>query len=89
MSKLRASLTKLCSREMRKNKKPEVCVKCHEGFAWKRDLDRHYKVHHKMHAVETGLTVDRIPCPYPDCVKTNTVFTRKDNLTRHIRKIHG
>ncbi|KAG8168989.1 hypothetical protein KVR01_001738 [Diaporthe batatas] len=76
------------NREMRKFKKPEICVKCGRGFAWKRDLTRHYKVHHKTHALEMGVSVSRIRCAYPSCTRVNKTFSRKDHLTRHLQKIH-
>lgn len=77
------------SKEMRKVKKPEICVKCQQGFAWKRDLNRHYKVHHKTHALEMGLAVSRIRCSYPSCIRANMTFSREDHLTRHLHKVHG
>ncbi|RYP03113.1 hypothetical protein DL764_005374 [Monosporascus ibericus] len=68
-------------RHMRKHEKPLRCQRCPASKAEKRDLLRHYRVCHPGYAWnKLGLRPEQFRCPL--CLKT---FTRKDNLTRHMR----
>ncbi|RYP34222.1 hypothetical protein DL767_004345 [Monosporascus sp. MG133] len=72
-------------RHMRKHEKPLRCQRCPASKAEKRDLLRHYRVNHPGYAWnKLGLRPEQFRCPL--CLKT---FTRKDNLTRHMRRYHG
>ena len=61
--------------------RPFHCTKCPSHFAEKRDLNRHMPVHQSKSAAAK----DRFECNVHDCDKT---FGRKDNLLKHLKKIH-
>jgi hypothetical protein len=62
---------------IRSSDRPYKCDECGHGFLHKKDLDRHMPRH-------TGQKLFR--CSIPGCTKT---YTRKDNLSRHIRHDHA
>jgi hypothetical protein len=62
---------------IRSSDRPYKCDECGHGFLHKKDLDRHMPRH-------TGQKLFR--CSVPSCTKT---YTRKDNLSRHMRHDHA
>lgn len=68
-----------------KHTRPHHCKKCPTRTAERRDLDRHYWAWHPKFAARLGL-----PRPeQPGCSLCAKTFTRKDNLTRHVRNCHA
>ena len=67
---------------------PERCEYCTKGCEGKRDLERHYRVHHSDRALEAGLlsgkALERAACGYCD-----QTFARPDYLLRHLQNKHG
>ena len=54
---------------------------CDNAFSLKTNLDRHKTSRHRSEAREEGLS-----CPNSWCRSSEKVFTRRDNLERHIRR---
>ncbi|KAF7954398.1 hypothetical protein EAE96_005521 [Botrytis aclada] len=59
--------------------RPYKCVTCQSGFALRSDLRRHEGKH--------GSVDPRYMCKWPQCVFKGS--TRKDNLMRHMKKMHS
>jgi len=62
-----------------------ICQTCNRAFGVKRDMDRHTADKHpEINPQES------IFCPNSDCKRSKMGFkrTRKDNLLRHLRKVH-
>ncbi|ENH98640.1 hypothetical protein COCC4DRAFT_85878, partial [Bipolaris maydis ATCC 48331] len=55
-----------------------------QGFTYRGGLGRHEREVHKMH----GGTKKSLFCPFADCKRSGAGFTRKENLTEHIRRVH-
>ncbi|KAH7064297.1 hypothetical protein BKA63DRAFT_427732 [Paraphoma chrysanthemicola] len=64
----------------RKHERRHKCNDCNSAFNLKADLDRHKRTVHKA----TDESVLR--CPVEGCA---VEFVRKDNLVRHLRRVHG
>ena len=62
--------------------KPQKCHLCSTATAERKDLNRHYWVHHKQYA--RGETLRPVTVACHDCGEE----TRSDNLTRHRRRKH-
>lgn len=69
---------------MKKHTRPLHCEKCPAAVAERRDLIRHYWTYHQDYARKHGFQSER-----SECAVCHRKFTRKDNLTRHVRKYHG
>jgi uncharacterized Zn-finger protein len=64
------------------HEKPLQCHLCPDGAAAERkDLDRHFWVHHKAYAHANNIPNEEAACP--TCGK---VYTRSDNMKRHMKK---
>jgi hypothetical protein len=75
--------------QQRRDDRPYKCnVKgCEKlkGFTYHGGLIRHEREVHKMH----GGTKKKLFCPFTDCKRnTGAGFTRKENLTEHLRQVH-
>jgi hypothetical protein len=58
---------------------------CNSAFHLKKDLERHKRtVHREAASPESGYTV--YTCQNPQCSSPNTVFSRKDNFERHVKR---
>ncbi|KAK3946900.1 hypothetical protein QBC32DRAFT_387181 [Pseudoneurospora amorphoporcata] len=76
-----------------------ACNLCSFSSNTKRDYDRHLKTRkHRNNASIDGVPADVVEsqgsgfhCPVPDCKysATGEMFSRADNLWRHIRKVHN
>ncbi|KAH7075176.1 hypothetical protein FB567DRAFT_536302 [Paraphoma chrysanthemicola] len=64
----------------RKHERRHKCNDCNSAFKLKADLDRHKRTVHK--AIDESV----LRCPVEGCAGE---FARKDNLVRHLRRIHG
>jgi len=60
------------------------CHLCNKTFSLQKDLRRHQGSVHKE-----IFKTKRFPCPYPECEFAAKPFPRNDNLTRHLKRIHG
>ncbi|CAG9941138.1 unnamed protein product [Clonostachys rosea f. rosea IK726] len=69
----------------RKQEKPEKCLACGKGHADTRALERHIVSNHRDEAIQLGLDVSKVDCPY--CAQTFDRI-RKDRLTRHVKTQH-
>lgn len=74
---------------MDKHDRPYKCAEtgCEklQGFTYSGGLLRHQREVHKMH----GGTKKPMYCPEPNCKRNaGTGFTRKENLSEHIRRVH-
>jgi hypothetical protein len=75
----------LLNRHEKQHDKPVACPRgCGHHTARNRDMQRHIAVHHSA-----AQPVSRYLCPVPGCKTGRDGFTRKDNLTRHMKKVHG
>ncbi|TEY61121.1 hypothetical protein BOTCAL_0174g00030 [Botryotinia calthae] len=59
--------------------RPYKCIVCQSGFALRSDLRRHEGKH--------GIVDPKYMCKWPECNFKGS--TRKDNLLRHMRKVHS
>lgn len=74
---------------MDKHDRPYKCLEpgCEklQGFTYSGGLLRHQREVHKMH----GGTKKALYCPEPNCKRNSgSGFTRKENLSEHIRRVH-
>lgn len=74
---------------MDKHERPYKCQQagCEklQGFTYSGGLLRHQREVHKMH----GGTKKALYCPEPNCKRNSgSGFTRKENLSEHIRRVH-
>lgn len=74
---------------MDKHERPYKCTApgCEklQGFTYSGGLLRHQREVHKMH----GGTKKALYCPEPNCKRNSgSGFTRKENLSEHIRRVH-
>lgn len=74
---------------MDKHERPYKCAApgCEklQGFTYSGGLLRHQREVHKMH----GGTKKALYCPEPNCKRNSgSGFTRKENLSEHIRRVH-
>jgi hypothetical protein len=74
---------------MDKHDRPYKCLEpgCEklQGFTYSGGLLRHQREVHKMH----GGTRKQLYCPEPNCKRNaGSGFTRKENLSEHIRRVH-
>lgn len=74
---------------MDKHERPYKCTApgCEklQGFTYSGGLLRHQREVHKMH----GGTKKALYCPEPNCKRNSGAgFTRKENLSEHIRRVH-
>jgi hypothetical protein len=74
---------------MDKHERPYKCTApgCEklQGFTYSGGLLRHQREVHKMH----GGTKKPLYCPEPNCKRNSgSGFTRKENLSEHIRRVH-
>lgn len=74
------------NKHVKQHERPQKCDVCGASKAHRRDLDRHYVVHHPDRALAKGLTVERSNCWVKGCSET---FARKDHLKRHLKNKHG
>jgi hypothetical protein len=79
----------LNSKHMDKHERPYKCTApgCEklQGFTYSGGLLRHQREVHKMH----GGTKKALYCPEPNCKRNSGAgFTRKENLSEHIRRVH-
>jgi hypothetical protein len=77
------------SKHMDKHDRPYKCLEpgCEklQGFTYSGGLLRHQREVHKMH----GGTKKALYCPEPNCKRNSgSGFTRKENLSEHIRRVH-
>ncbi|KAF2398576.1 hypothetical protein EJ06DRAFT_84282 [Trichodelitschia bisporula] len=77
------------SKHMDKHDRPYKCEQpgCEklQGFTYSGGLLRHQREVHKMH----GGTKKALYCPEPNCKRNaGSGFTRKENLSEHIRRVH-
>lgn len=77
------------SKHMDKHERPYKCphAGCEklQGFTYSGGLLRHQREVHKMH----GGTKKALYCPEPNCKRNaGSGFTRKENLSEHIRRVH-
>ena len=77
------------SKHMDKHERPYKCNApgCEklQGFTYSGGLLRHQREVHKMH----GGTKKALYCPEPNCKRNSgSGFTRKENLSEHIRRVH-
>jgi hypothetical protein len=77
------------SKHMDKHDRPYKCLEagCEklQGFTYSGGLLRHQREVHKMH----GGTKKQLYCPEPNCKRNaGSGFTRKENLSEHIRRVH-
>ncbi|KAH8589270.1 hypothetical protein B0O99DRAFT_600067 [Bisporella sp. PMI_857] len=71
------------TKHMKNHVKPLICAVCQSsGAAEKKDLHRHYWVHHPEYARENGIPKEEKTCP--DCGHTG----RSDNIKRHWGTCH-
>lgn len=64
----------------------EQCSICDYRAKFKRELNRHYRVHHPKSADNMGIPVFTSSCPVKSCGKT---FPRPDHVTRHLKRAHA
>lgn len=69
------------SKHMKTHALPVQCNVCEWKTAENRDMYRHYWASHKRYAERNGIPRDNDACK--TCGKA---FTRKDNLTKHMKK---
>src|SRR5579871_1814223 len=82
-------INKISSKHMDKHERPYKCNApgCEklQGFTYSGGLLRHQREVHKMH----GGTKKALFCPEPNCKRNSgSGFTRKENLSEHIRRVH-
>ncbi|KAH7408758.1 hypothetical protein DE146DRAFT_388025 [Phaeosphaeria sp. MPI-PUGE-AT-0046c] len=66
----------------RKHIRRFTCKLCDSSFHLKKDLERHEQtVHRRLRDAGSGYT-----CTNPHCSAPDTVFARKDNFNRHVKR---
>ena len=55
-----------------------------QGFTYSGGLLRHEREVHQQH----GGPIKRHFCPHADCKRSEQEFSRKENLTEHLRRVH-
>lgn len=76
--------------DLRKHQKNHTrrrcCPLCNQGFAERKDLNRHLWVKHPKEAHQYGVPGSyRVPCPHVPC----PYIDREDNVRRHIKLVHS
>jgi hypothetical protein len=67
------------SQHMKLHVKPRACEHCNKSFGLRTDLNRHVRARHRVGNA-------RFKCSVQWC---GFKATRKDNLTQHVKKVHG
>jgi hypothetical protein len=79
------------SRHKKQHIKPIQCShpQCTYRTAENRDMNRHIMVHHPHHHATQLSVPSRFVCQEPGCRSTGLSFGRKDNLKKHIKRVHS
>jgi hypothetical protein len=79
------------SRHRKQHIKPVRCPhpQCTYCSAENRDMGRHILVHHRHHNLPQLSVSSRSVCQEPGCRSNGLSFGRKDNLKRHMKRLHS
>jgi hypothetical protein len=79
------------SRHKKQHIKPIQCPhpQCTYRTAENRDMDRHISVHHPPHNATRIWGPSRFVCQESGCRSSGLSFGRKDNLKRHMKRVHS
>jgi hypothetical protein len=79
------------SRHKKQHVKPIQCPhpQCTYRTAENRDMNRHIMVHHPHHNATQLLVPSRFVCQESGCRSNRLSFGRKDNLKRHMKRVHS
>ncbi|ORY11907.1 hypothetical protein BCR34DRAFT_587590 [Clohesyomyces aquaticus] len=69
----------------RKHRRRYTCPveSCEKAFSLNADLERHKRA---LHREELGISSTVLKCPNWSCLSPEKIYTRKDNLNRHVRR---
>lgn len=82
----RENIDNFLSKHSKTHDKPVRCLadpNCKTKTAENRDMDRHYRTAHKSYAKRNN-----IPSEEDVCDECGKMFTRGDNMKKHMRKMH-